>query len=184
MTSKMKKRPAWMGTPKVYDEDKAAALAANLPNSQDIRRHAALEGIGRFVRRFERAGQKDAAANIRALAEKAERALTAHDSFNKALAVKRHDVLAVAHSAAAAELQKVLPVCFPSETDALIFARRLPLKSAVKAASDAIDAILKKRREQQKHQVIFWDFIVQAGRLALGSPDDDANIKALVEAGL
>ena len=164
-------------------EDRAAAVAVKGMNAQDIRRSAALDGADRFARRFDKAGQKDAAKKIRALVEKAEAALTEYAKIEVALSVKRPDPLAVAHDAAAAELRKALPVCFPCEQDALIFARRLPLTAAVKAANDAVNAFVKKRREQKKPEKMFWDYIAQAGRLALGTADDDANIRALVEAG-
>ena len=184
MTPKTKtNRPAWMGEILVTTEDRAAAVAVKGMNAQDIRRSAALDGLERFAKRFEREAQKDAAKKIRALAEKAEAALTEYAKIEVALSVKRPDPLAVAHEAAAAELRKALPVCFPCEQDALIFARRLPLTAAVKAANDAVSAIVKKRREQKKPEIMFWDYIAQAGRLALGSGDDDGNIRALIEAG-
>lgn len=184
MTPKTKKfRPAHYGPELLTDEDRDVARAVKGISSQDIRRSDALAGLERFAKRFDRANQKAAAKKIRALAEKAEAALTEYAKIEVALSVKRPDPLAVAHEAAAAELRKALPVCFPCEQDALIFARRLPLTAAVKAASDAVSAIMKKRREQKKPECAFWDCIAQAGRLALGTPDDDGNIKALIEAG-
>lgn len=176
-------RPAWMGKLLLTTDERAAAVVVKGMSSQDIRRCAALDGLERFAKRFDRAAQKDAAKKIRALAEKAEAALTEYAKIEVALSVKRPDPLAVAHEAAADELRKALPVCFPCEQDALIFARRLPLTAAVKAASDAIDAIVKKRREQKKPERAFWEYIAQAGRLAIGTADDDGNIKALIEAG-
>lgn len=184
MTPKTKtNRPAWMGKILVTTEEMAAAAVVKGISSQDIRRSDALAGLERFAKRFDRAAQKAAAKKIRALAEKAEAALAEYAKIEVALSGKRPDPLAVAYEAAAAELRKALPVCFPCEQDALIFARRLPLTAAVKAANDAVSAIMKKRREQKKPERAFWDCIAQAGRLALGTADDDGNIRAMVEAG-
>ncbi|MGD9780625.1 MAG: hypothetical protein AB7V14_00575 [Kiritimatiellia bacterium] len=167
----------WAGTGD--PEDRAAAM----PQTH-VRRHAALDGLKRLATRFERTGRKKAAKKLGKFAEEAETALAEFDAEDKRLGVKRPDPLAKAHAKAAKQLQAALPDAFPCEADALAFARRLPMSDAVKEATAVLDKLQVARRAQKKIERRFWDAIAMAGRIGLGSMDDDANTRELVNLGL
>jgi hypothetical protein len=178
-------RPAWMGKPLLDAEDRDAAAAANAPTSQDYRRRCIADGLARYVRRFERTGQKNAAKKLAALHQQLVDLLAERDGIEKKLSGKRADPLAAAQKAAAAQLLEVLPNCFADEAEARLFAAKLPLTSAVRAANAEIARLRQLWREQKGIDQKFWAAAIEAGRLATGKAlADDENLKALANAGL
>ena len=142
------------------------------------------DGLSRFVRRFERAGQKSAAKKIASLHTKATALLAERDKAEAEAMATRPDPLAVAFDDAARELRKVLPTCFPSDADALAFARRLPMRDALKVANDLLNERRARLKEVKRIECRFWEAATDAGRLAFGDADDDANLRKLAAAGL
>ena len=75
------------------------------------------------------------------------------------------------------ELLEVLPNCFADEAEARLFAAKLPLTSAVRAANAEIARLRQLWREQKGIDQKFWAAAIEAGRLATGEAlADDENL--------
>ena len=149
------------------------------------RMRGCIDGMKKFSAKTKRdSGDTKKAAKLAALADAAAVALDAYTKHEKKLKAQRPDHLGDAHKAAAAELRKVLPVCFPTENDALQFARRLPLIAALDAANKQADAFGKVARQRDAAANDFWAAVRDGGRLAFGGLDDDQNARRFIELGI
>lgn len=146
------------------------------------RRRGCVDGMKRYAKRADREGDPDRARKLSKHADEAEAALREYETHTKALQAKRPDPLGDAMKAAARELRKSLKACFPSEADALQFARTLPLIEAKAEAGRVADGYAKIARERGKTDRDFWAAVNAGGRLAIGMLDDDANARRLIEA--
>ena len=154
-----------------------------LPNDSE-RRAAMVEGLRRFAKKAKRDGEEERAEELTGYADAADKALAEYERHGKKLKAKRPDPLGDAAAAAAAELRKILPACFPSDKDALQFAQRLPLVDALAEAGRMADDYAKTARAQTLAKRRFWNEIEAGGKLAVGGMDDSANARALAAAGM
>lgn len=147
------------------------------------RRRGCVEGLRRFAKKADREGDPTRAAKLSQHADEAERALKEYDEGTKTLQARRPDPLGDAVQAAAKELRKALKACFPTEADATTFVRAaLPLIEAKAEAARVADGYAKIARERRKADAAFWRAANAGGRVAVGTVDDDANIRRLIEA--
>ena len=148
------------------------------------RRAAMIEGLRRFAKKATRRGETELAGAITKCADAAEAELAEYERIGKKLRSKRPDPLGDAHRAAAAELQKVLPMCFPTEKDALQFARRLPMIDALAAAGRQADDYAKTARTRTFAGRRFWTIIEKGANLACNLGDSDSNVRSLALTGM
>ena len=162
---------------------KAARARKNQPT--EVERMAAIvEGLRRFSKKAKRNGDDEVAAALDAHADEAQKGLAEYEKLSKKLTSKRPDPLGDAQKAAAVELSKILPTCFPSERDAFLFACRLPLVDATAEAGRKADDFAKTARARTKAGRRFWDAVEAGGKLAIAGPDTDSNTRQLAAAGL
>ena len=164
-------------------ERKAAIARKNAPDESE-RRAAMVEGLRRFAKRATRNGDDVLAKQLNAHADEAAKALEIYERHGKKLKGKRPDPLGDAQKAAALELMKVLPTCFPTEKDGLLFAQKLPLVGALAEAGRQADEFAKTALARSKAESSFWAEVEKGGLLAVGGVDPDASVRQLVTAGL
>ena len=169
---------------KGFASAKAIAAAVNAPQPAAVRRQAAIEGLERYARRFERSGEPKTAEKIRKLALDASIAMEKYDQIERELSKPKPNPVGEAQAVAVAELKKVLPKCFPTDGDARAFVCKLPLLDAFRAGEAQVTEIVSARREQKKIEKDFWKLVADGGCLALGTNVYDESIAAVVEAGL
>ena len=165
-------------------EAKKRERARKAMQDEGERRAAMVEGLRRFAKRVKREGDEKLAEKLTSYADAADKALTEYERHGKKLKSKRPDPLGDAAAAAAAELRKILPACFPSDKDALQFAQRLPLVDALVEAGRMADDYAKTARARTKAGRRFWDEVEAGGKLAVGAADGDSNVRALAAAGM
>ncbi len=149
-----------------------AALKLHAP---DCRFPTLLLGTTRLEAKFRRTGDTAKADGLKKLADEMAAALETYRAAKTAEAKPVPTPLADAVSAAAKELKKALPACFPSLADAEFFAgRNLSLTAARTAQTHADDAHGKLAKAVQKAASAFWDLTEKAARVAIGFSDDNA----------
>ena len=159
----------------------ARRLAGGLP---DDAHDAAVRGIGIYADRFGRAGDVETAEKLRQMATEAGDLLAREKTLNDESGKPRIDHLGDAIGAAAVELCKKLPSCFPSLADAESFARdRLPMLDASKAARADTDARAKLAKAAATAHHSAAAIIDMAATLATGDIDTRAAFRTLAEKG-
>lgn len=164
--------------------ERKAARARKATPDESERRAAIVEGLRRFAKKAARAGDDDLSKKLNTYVESTEKALAEYERIGKKLRGKRPDPLGDAQKVAAAELMKVLPACFPTEKDAMLFARRLPLGDALAEAGRQVDAFVKLGEMQVQAGRRFWAEVEAVARLAAGGTDIDSSVRALAAAGM
>ena len=162
---------------------KRARKLAALPD-ENQRRQACVAGLQRCSKKAEREDNPGKVEKLAQYALDAAAALEKYDEATKALGAKRPDPMGNAIDLAARELRDKLPRCFPTDQDAIQFARHLPMITATREAACLADEFAKIARQRTAADRSFWQAVQFGGRLALQSLDEDGNIRKLVELGL
>lgn len=144
---------------------------------------AAARGVERFAARFTAAGDPATGAELKALADKAGRLLADRDEARAAFAALNVNHVGEAVQAAASELVKKMPGCFPCMADAVQYAERLPLSQAraqATAQASAKNALTNKATDAHRALVAVLD---EAGRVALSEQDGVRSLRELALTG-
>lgn len=151
--------------------------------SREDQMQAAIAGLRKLAGKEARQGRTKRADAMKKHADAAEAALDKGAKIQKKLGAKRPDPLGDQIKAAVAELRAVLPKAFPTDADAERFARRLPMLDATAEAGRLADAYAKTARARTLAEREFYAAIAAGGYAAFGSPDQDGNLRRLIEVG-
>jgi hypothetical protein len=160
---------------------KQRAAEAKLPNDQTRRENACL-GLERFVKKLTREND-GRAARVEQFRAAAVEELHSYIGMTEKLAAPAADPIGEAAAAAAKELRKAMPRCFPSEGDALAFAAGLPFAAERAAAVRESDKRLALDADRMKIGREFWKLIERAA-MAAGLGGDAGAIKRLTDMAL
>jgi hypothetical protein len=148
------------------------------------RNAAIVNGLRKYAGRFDRAGDPATGRKLNEAADSAAACLTEQAECLAAIEADTSDPFGAAVESAAGELRKRLPACFPSDEDAVQFARGLPLIEAKRQATHAADrrAALGKRATAAWRR--FLDVTAEAAALATGIYEDATKAtRKVAEAG-
>jgi hypothetical protein len=131
-----------------------------------------VSGLRVYAARLSAAGDPKGAASIEKQADTAAAMLAEVDALRAQIATPRPDFVGDAVKAAAAELCKRLPCCYPTLDDGLAAASRLPLIEARRAESLACDKNAKLCRQAAEKNRAARFAIEQAALVCFGGVDD------------
>jgi hypothetical protein len=132
----------------------------------------AVAGLRVYAARLSAAGDPKGAAAIEKQADAAAAMLAEVDAIRAEIAKPRPDFVGDACRAAAAELCKKLPACYPTLDDGLAAASRLPLLDARRAETLACDAAARLSKQAAEKNRAARFAIEQAALVCFGGVDD------------
>ena len=177
-------RPSWMGPkPDTSLRSAISRTRKKTAPTQAERRATALAALEKFAVRCDDSGETQAAGKIRGFYEKASPFFTELVDLEKSLATPMPDPLGDAYAKAAKQLAKVLPHCFPSDEDALHFARRLNMGAATAEATKLADERHKINKRRHAADLAFWAEIQKGAKALFPGDDSELALKQLLKAG-
>lgn len=154
-----------------------------LPTPQGERFEAMLRGTTRAVAKKRRAGDATGADTLQRVADEMADRLgelrTARAAEKAAVKTPQADAV----EAAAKELRKALPGCFPSIDDARAFAKTLPLIEARAAQVREGDARALRVQDAARKASAFWKVAEKAAKLVYADRGGNLALQALESAG-
>lgn len=154
---------------------------AKLPNDLQ-RREAVCLGLERVVKKLRRENDPKT-ERVETFRAAAVESLHEYIGLTEQVPAPAADPIGEAAAAAAKELRKVMPRCFPSEGDAVTFAQTLPFAAERAAAVREADKRQALDADRMKIGRDFWALITRAC-LAAGMGSDDAAIRRLADMAL
>ena len=175
------KRAAKARKTRVREEERQAA---NRPDEVE-RRNALIKGLRRKAKEAGRSGKAPFGETLSKFANTAERALEDFNTLTKDMEAKRlEDPVGTVVKKAAKELCNALPVCFPNETDALVFAEKLPLMEPRGAAVYRDGVIAKMGRDRAEALRQYWQAVERGSVMAAGNAAVNIAVQKITELGL